>query len=107
MSEELQRQLAALRAEYLETTKQQIQPLQAAADWLAAGTPPESELYALRQRVHKLRGSGGFYGFAQVSEAAAALEDQLLLVLQGGQEYNGRLLGQCACALAEAIDSAR
>lgn len=60
--------LAALRARFLE---------RAAGDlaWIReTGGEPTEELLA---RVHKLAGAGGTFGYAAVSEAAAAVEDDL------------------------------
>ncbi|WP_309092743.1 Hpt domain-containing protein [Phenylobacterium sp.] len=60
--------LAALRGRFLE---------RAAADlaWIhATGGTPAEELLA---RAHKLAGAGGTFGFAAVSEAAAAVEDDI------------------------------
>jgi chemotaxis protein histidine kinase CheA len=55
-------------------------------DKLRGGQVPD--LVQLRQEIHKCRGSGGFYGFGQLSATSARAEDQLVLVLDGEAERN-------------------
>jgi len=71
----------ALRREYIQSARQKCRDLEEAAASLRRGDPVD--LKALRQLVHKLRGSGGFYGFQALSAAAGKAEDQLILVLDG------------------------
>lgn len=106
MNEAFQRQMAALRAEYLQSARAQVAYLEDVAGRLTAGRLSDAEVAALRQQVHRLRGSGGFYGFAAISAAAAALEDNLLLFLQAEQPYDGPRLGALARELAIAIRGA-
>ncbi|MGA0605376.1 Hpt domain-containing protein [Phenylobacterium sp. VNQ135] len=42
--------------------------------WIEAGGTPQDELLV---RVHKLAGIAGTFGYAEVSQVAAALEDDL------------------------------
>ncbi len=69
----------ALRREYLQGALERCSHLQSEADRLRAGAGVD--LRPLRQEIHKLRGSGGFYGFAALSTAAGAAEDQLILTM--------------------------
>lgn len=107
MNEEMKRQMAALRAEYLESARAVVEHLEAEAERLGAGRLTHAEVAGLRQRVHKVRGSGGFYGFPEISAAAANLEDSLILFLQDEQPYDGSRFGELARALAGAIRLAR
>lgn len=80
----------ALRREYIQSAQQRSEVLEKAAASLRKGETVD--LKELRQGVHKLRGSGGFYGFAQLSAAAGEAEDQLILVLEGEAEQNNEAL---------------
>jgi chemotaxis protein histidine kinase CheA len=71
----------ALRREYVEGALGRCHYLAGEAERLLVGDPVDIVL--LRHEVHRLRGSGGFYGFAAISEAAAATEDYLLAVIAG------------------------
>lgn len=71
----------ALRREYLQSVVERVAFLRSETARLRAGEL--ADLKPLRQEVHKSRGSGGFYGFAQLSKAAAAAEDQLVLTIDG------------------------
>lgn len=71
----------ALRREYIQSAREKCRDLEEAAASLRRGEPVD--LQALRQLVHKLRGSGGFYGFQALSCAAGTAEDQLILILDG------------------------
>lgn len=53
----------------------------------------EVDLKRLRQEIHKFRGSGGFYGFKELSSASGDAEDYLVQVLDGETELQApRLL---------------
>lgn len=60
--------LAALRAKFLQRAGDDLA-------WLdATGGEPRDELLA---RAHKLAGAAGVFGYGEVSDAAAALEDAI------------------------------
>jgi HPt (histidine-containing phosphotransfer) domain-containing protein len=63
---------APLRREYLEGALARATDVQAMATTAATNPARRAELGRL---AHNLRGSGGFYGFAEISDAAAALEE--------------------------------
>ncbi len=70
--ENFNRAMKALRAEYLAAAPQRIGELWSALERVQNG---ESEgLPELRILVHRLAGSGGGYGFAEVSAAARAAD---------------------------------
>lgn len=71
----------ALRAEYLTGAQERSAHLQEAVTQFRQGA--DVDLKQVRQEVHKIRGSGGFYGFRALSEAAARAEDTLIMVIDG------------------------
>lgn len=71
----------ALRREYLLGVLERNGFLREEAAKLRNGTL--GDLKPLRQEIHKSRGSGGFYGFTRLSQAAAAAEDRLVLTIDG------------------------
>lgn len=86
-----------LRLEYLDGARGRLPELE---HLLATG-----DLAPLRKLAHNLRGSGGFYGFAAISEAAARLEE--LIVSAGGAQPDAGALKVAGAALAAAIVEAR
>lgn len=80
----------ALRREYLQGVLQRCVHLGVEAGRLRASLPVD--LRALRQDVHKFRGSGGFFGFPELSAASATAEDQLVMVIDGEAERNDQAL---------------
>lgn len=94
----------ALRREYLEGALERCAHLRNAAEHLRADEPVD--LVALRQEIHKFRGSGGFYGFKDLSAAAAAAEDALILTLDGELERDHSRLGELVGLVADAADAA-
>lgn len=102
MGGEFARQYDAMRAQYLDQVKAQLPALVQTADH-QGGRP---DLVTLRGMVHKLRGSAGFYGYRQISETAAVLEDWLVSVRFGEASYaEDRLTGLLA-PLLDAIRNA-
>jgi len=98
----------ALRREYLQNAAVHAKHLRKRLQELREGAAVD--LLQLRKEVHKLRGSGGFFGFRALSEAAARAEDTILLVLDGEMERDDqqiadlveRLLEEIAAAIREA-----
>jgi len=97
-------EFAALREEYLQGVLQRAGHLREAVTALRQGSPVD--LRQLRQEVHKLRGSGGFYGFKALSAAAAEAEDALLMVLDGELERDDKALADLVDRVLEEIDAA-
>lgn len=94
----------SLRREYIDGAQQRCRFLQEAAAQLRQGD--QIDLKALRQEIHKLRGSGGFYGFPQLSAASGAAEDQLIMVLDGDIERDDHVLAGLVDALVAAVQEA-
>jgi chemotaxis protein histidine kinase CheA len=66
---------APLRQEYRESAAQRRADVERLVPLAVSNADARREL---RQIAHNLRGSGGFYGFHDISAAAAALEELLL-----------------------------
>lgn len=94
----------ALRREYIEGAWERARVLRETMARAAAGEA--IDLRQLRQEVHKLRGSGGFYGFKTITIAAGEAEDYLLGVLDDDQPLEqarlAQLIGEVATACEEA-----
>lgn len=91
-----------LRLEYLEGARARLPELHALAD---ASATDVVALAALRRLAHNLRGSGGFYGFTAITEAAAALEE--LIIAAEGAPPSAEALVQAATALADVVNGTR
>jgi HPt (histidine-containing phosphotransfer) domain-containing protein len=94
----------ALRREYLQGALERCGHLRAEADRLRAGGPVD--LAELRQEVHKFRGSGGFYGFQQLSAASGTAEDQMILILDGEADRDDLGLAGLVDRVVEAVHEA-
>ncbi|MBP2018294.1 chemotaxis protein histidine kinase CheA [Symbiobacterium terraclitae] len=94
----------ALRREYLQGVVERAGQLRAGAEALRRGE--DADLRALRQEVHKLRGSGGFYGYRSLSEAAGRAEDALNLVLDGELPRNDAQLADLLDQVIAEIEAA-
>ena len=93
-----------LRREYLQGAVDRASHLREQVAQLRQGGPVD--LKALRQEVHKLRGSAGFYGFKALSAAAAAAEDTMILVLDGELDRDDRQIADLVDGVIAAIDEA-
>lgn len=82
----------ALRREYLLGAMERTEQLREEAVRLRNGEPVDLTL--LRQEIHKFRGSGGFYGFADLSAASATAEDQLIMVIGGERSRDDQRLAE-------------
>jgi len=94
----------ALRREYLQGVVERAEQLRAGVQALRQGRPVD--LKALRQEVHKLRGSGGFYGYRSLSEAAGRAEDTLNLVLDGEIPRDDSQLADLVAQVVAEIEAA-
>jgi two-component system OmpR family response regulator len=70
--------LDALRAGFLLRVKKDVGTLKRLRTALGDGVDVANTLTAIRQVAHGLAGAGGIYGFIEISDAAAALEDALV-----------------------------
>jgi len=70
--EELRTKLADIAVRYLERTSMEVEQLRALVANVASGDKPV--LRDIEVLVHRIRGSGAVFGFAEISAAAEALE---------------------------------
>ena len=70
--------LQRLQMLFLEDALEEVAELGRILAAVSIAAPPEADDGRARKIAHDLRGAGGSYGFAAVSEAAAVLEDSLL-----------------------------
>lgn len=85
---ELQRQLQLLAEQFSARLQRELPELSSQADaLLAAGDEPQRllALHNLRQQLHKLAGSAGTFGFAELGQEARRLELQSSAWLTLGQ----------------------
>ncbi len=90
----------ALRVEYMQSVLERCGYLTDAVQ--ALQTDPDLDLMPLRQEAHKIRGSGGFYGFSPLSERAAAIEDLILQIRDGEATRDHVVLASLVAALVDA-----
>lgn len=94
----------ALRREYLQGAAERADHLQEQVTALRQGD--EVDLRQLRQEIHKLRGSGGFYGFRALSDAAAKAEDHVILTLDDEIERDDQRIADLVEQLVQEIAGA-
>ena len=70
--------LDTLRAGFLLRVKKDVGTLKMLRTALSDGIDAANTLTAIKQVAHGLAGAGGIYGFIEISDAAAALEDAVL-----------------------------
>jgi len=88
-----------LRLEYMQSVLERCDYLSDSAQCLKS--EQEVDLITLRHEIHKLRGSGGFYGFTQLSERAAAAEDLILQIRSGVADQDRSALALLVLALVD------
>jgi diguanylate cyclase (GGDEF)-like protein len=71
-------ELARLRVAYAEKLPAELDALNALAGELTGTAEDRARMEALRNRLHKLAGSGGSFGFAMLSEQARCLEHRVV-----------------------------
>ena len=76
-SAEIARLLDQKRADYQARLPEQLSQLEQLADDLIQSKTPGTILEELHQRLHKLTGAGGTFGFKKLSAAAQSLELQV------------------------------
>jgi len=90
-----------LRAGFLQRVARDIAVLSEHRDALKDGTAAPRMLAVIRHIAHRLAGAGGIYGFFELSNAAAAVEEATLAGPSGEQSF--QVLSD---ALNNLIDSA-
>ncbi len=106
--ESLELQLRVLRREYLADSSQRVEELRRILARLAAGE--RAALAELRQAFHRLAGSGGSYGFPQVSACSREGEHIAQALEASSAAPAAAQLGSldaCIRAVAEAFGEAR
>jgi diguanylate cyclase (GGDEF)-like protein len=73
---DMQHMLAQLRQRYIAELPQEFMTLQELAEKMVGDEEVESTLNTLHQKLHKLTGSGGTFGFTQLSDSARILEQK-------------------------------
>jgi HPt (histidine-containing phosphotransfer) domain-containing protein len=94
----------ALRREYMQGVLERVAYLREQAGLLRSGSGVD--LKPIRQEIHKSRGSGGFYGFKELSAAAAKAEDQLVLTMDGEIDRDDQALATLVEQVAEVAEVA-
>lgn len=97
-------EFVALRREYLQGAVERAAVLRREVAQLRQGEPVD--LRQLRQEVHKLRGSGGFYGFADLSRASGEAEDTLVMVLDDEKVRDDQEIAHLVDQVILAVDAA-
>lgn len=99
MSDPLAEALKGLRREYLAEAPARVAEIRALLVTALAGDRAALDL--LRRALHKLAGSGGSYGFAEVSAASRGGEQVARRLLDSG----AALAAADGAALADAVDA--
>lgn len=94
----------SLRREYLQGALDRIAHLKEQAELLRRGALVD--LSELRQEIHKLRGSGGFYGFQELSNASAKAEDTIILIRDEELERNDEQIAALVDRVVETVAEA-
>jgi CheY-like chemotaxis protein/HPt (histidine-containing phosphotransfer) domain-containing protein len=91
-----------LRAGFLLRVRKDVVSLSEQRLLLRDGNRPADVLDLIKRTAHGLSGAGGIYGFAELSDAAAALEDAVIAELSNpgprGDETDLALDGLISCA---------
>jgi CheY-like chemotaxis protein len=90
--------LGAMRHEFLRRVDGDLVALAVHWSALEDGTEVSSSLAGIRSIAHKLAGAGGIFGFDEISEAAATLEEAVIL----GSEGSGTV-SEIGCALDRVV----
>lgn len=108
MSDPMAEVMRNLRREYLKSAPERVQELRSLLEAVRRIEP--GALDGLRRAFHKLAGSGGSYGFQQISTTSRAGEHLAVAVLErtGGkvEAVDVGTLKDCVEAVARALDAA-
>ena len=97
------RELEALKLEFLSEAKAKVLEMTKAVD---GGRDSES-LQRLAYLAHQLKGSGGSYGYAHISNDAAEIEKTVEQITSGGSHEDAEsLLKAKVASLKAAVDDA-
>jgi HPt (histidine-containing phosphotransfer) domain-containing protein len=81
--ERLTSKLAELGQRYLHRTSEEVMAMRVAAEQFANGH--RAVLYDIERAAHRIRGSGGMFGFDAISAAASAIEVAVADPVTGAQ----------------------
>ena len=98
---DLERGLAALRADYGKTLPHKLRELSLALDRALNGPEDPFLLAEARSQSHRLRGTAGSYGFIAIGEAAGRIEDALSQLGEVDAARHPGLWAEMRRALAE------
>jgi CheY-like chemotaxis protein/HPt (histidine-containing phosphotransfer) domain-containing protein len=90
-----------LRAGFLQRVRKDVVSLSEGRLLLRNGNRPADVLDLIKRTAHGLSGAGGIYGFADISDAAATLEDAVIAELaepDHGEATDAALDGLISCA---------
>jgi CheY-like chemotaxis protein/HPt (histidine-containing phosphotransfer) domain-containing protein len=90
-----------LRAGFLQRVRKDVVSLSEGRLLLRNGNRPADVLDLIKRTAHGLSGAGGIYGFAEISDAAATLEDAVIAELADpghGEVTDAALDGLISCA---------
>jgi len=93
----------ALQLEYLQSVLERMDHLAQSAQALQGNQ--DVDLIPLRHEIHKVRGSGGFYGFAELSDRAAAAEELIVQIRDGMAVRDNLKLAALVVALLQTARS--
>lgn len=105
--EQLQQQLVALKQSYAAKLASELASLNTLANTLLDSQEIESVLSELHQKLHKLAGSGGTFGFPQLSQAARELETQVQALLHTQDGVNKPVLDDLVSRVAALHEHAK
>jgi CheY-like chemotaxis protein len=75
--------LGALRGAFLRRVKEDADALMKHRSAFKNGRPPSATLIGMRDIAHGLAGAGGIFGFSEIGDAAAALEEAVIFERNG------------------------
>jgi len=84
-------QLDTLRAGFLNRLMGDVSELDALRDAMSQSVDRAGKLATIQMISHRLAGAGGIFGFVEISEAAAALED--LIITEQSRPGNNQAVG--------------
>lgn len=101
-----ERQLKALRQQYLDKLPKQLHEIQAAWEHLQHVNWDIKKLDSLKQACHRLAGSGGSYGFAEISQHAREADEKLSGIQAQANPTQRKEINRLIAKLALAIENA-
>lgn len=101
-----EQQLKALRQQYLDKLPKQLHEIQSAWEHLQHVNWDIKKLDTLKQACHRLAGSGGSYGFAEISQHAREVDEKLSGIQAQANPTQRKEINRLIAKLALAIENA-